>query len=848
MTQKKISLRIYILLFVGIFLPSFYAQKPDKEGDSLSLDSIKAQIQFAKKNYDTNILFTQKKQLENKYLSVSKDINEIHDEKILAKLGFIYRAEGLFLKKYGAYIRSMDAFKMAINLYEKLQDSTQIAENYYKLAGLYEDNMQQNEAIDCYKKAIRHGKYYRSDYYKDLGECYTNMGEYEQALACNDSALKYSQEKKMAERLAQHNDIYLKRGNAYAEYEKWDSCFLYRKKVLDYAIKIQDKEGLYDAHLNFANFYKDQKKHDLALFHYEKALFFAKKTKKKEDIWLSFNNLTVVYTERKEFDKAFEMADSALQVAHLFYGKKHPNIGITLQNIGEIHDSLKRWGTAISYYKEAIFHSIDSTATMSDTLSAYNMQKCADKVSLLSQLKDLADAYQALHIMPAAFKYYQKCDALIDMMRAEHQSQDTKLFWREKSRSLYENAIHIAFALGKKDSVFYFMEKSRAILLLEELQKNLAKNEDKQLAASPIASIDAIQENFCQNDRTFISYFVASKKIYVANIQAHHYEVDTLPKGSGLAHQIDTLSAMISDNGKAQEWEKYDDFYKKEAQIFYQQYIAPLKLSPNNELILSLDADLWKIPVEALWNGENYLVEKYAISYAYSGSVLLQTAQNKPIAKYKSWVVFAPIHFKNAPSLLETQHTIEQLQQKGKVKMTVFKEERANYTTFIQHASEYNYLWLATHASAGEKPYIMLRDSNLSLSAIYQQHFQAEMIILSACESSTGTWKQGEGIMSLARGFAYSGVPVTMAAKWKVAEGKTMEMVADFLTQKAGTEAFKMQQAKKALIGNPPYYWSGMVMMGCKAEKVSFFYWKIWILAFILLGGSYFLYRKYRRG
>jgi hypothetical protein len=67
-----------------------------------------------------------------------------------------------------------------------------------------------------------------------------------------------------------------------------------------------------------------------------------------------------------------------------------------------------------------------------------------------------------------------QADTLIDRMRKEHTEINSKLFWRENTHYFYEKAIEVSFKLKDVEKAFYFIEKSRAILLdaLKDLEAN----------------------------------------------------------------------------------------------------------------------------------------------------------------------------------------------------------------------------------------------------------------------------------------------------------------------------------------------------------------------------------------
>lgn len=76
-------------------------------------------------------------------------------------------------------------------------------------------------------------------------------------------------------------------------------------------------------------------------------------------------------------------------------------------------------------------------------------------------------------------------------------------------------------------------------------------------------------------------------------------------------------------------------------------------------------------------------------------------------------------------------------------------------------------------------PGIELYDRRLTAPEIYAQRFHASLVSLSACETGKGHLAGGEGVLSLARAFAYAGAQ-SLVSHWKVNERSTAELFSVF--------------------------------------------------------------------
>lgn len=94
--------------------------------------------------------------------------------------------------------------------------------------------------------------------------------------------------------------------------------------------------------------------------------------------------------------------------------------------------------------------------------------------------------------------------------------------------------------------------------------------------------------------------------------------------------------------------------------------------------------------------------------------------------------------------------------------------------------------------------------------------------MLSACHSGSGEWSGGEGIISLARGFAYSGCPSIVYSLWEADDQSALELMKGFYKYlgRGLTKSEALQRSRLAFIGSAdmlqshPYFWAAWVVSG----------------------------------
>ncbi|HEY2933254.1 MAG TPA: CHAT domain-containing protein [Acidobacteriota bacterium] len=112
-------------------------------------------------------------------------------------------------------------------------------------------------------------------------------------------------------------------------------------------------------------------------------------------------------------------------------------------------------------------------------------------------------------------------------------------------------------------------------------------------------------------------------------------------------------------------------------------------------------------------------------------------------------------------------------------------------------------------------------DGLLQVYEIFDLRLNADLVVLSACETGLGKEVKGEGLVGLTRAFLYAGTPSVVVSLWKVSDRSTAELMVSFYQHlKDGTmnkaEALRQAQLKLIRSGRyaEPYYWAPFVLIG----------------------------------
>jgi CHAT domain-containing protein len=109
----------------------------------------------------------------------------------------------------------------------------------------------------------------------------------------------------------------------------------------------------------------------------------------------------------------------------------------------------------------------------------------------------------------------------------------------------------------------------------------------------------------------------------------------------------------------------------------------------------------------------------------------------------------------------------------------------------------------------------------LRLHDIYDLELNADLVVLSACESALGRDVRGEGLIGLTQGFLYAGARTVVASLWQVPDRATAELMVrfyEYLLQEGLRPAAALRKAQLASAADRrwsnPYFWSGFVLVG----------------------------------
>ncbi|WP_299519434.1 CHAT domain-containing protein [Winogradskyella sp.] len=708
--------------------------------------------------------------------------------------------------------------------------------NYYQSVATHQKVI---DSFDIDKKTFQS--------YCELGRLYRRLGDFHQAVSYFEKGISeptYFAEKELIINYSNLLDVYDTYNTNIDGFLEKKLNLLKKVDALIRSIKLDDFR-VTNNEINFGNYYSNEEVLDIqkAKFHFDRALERAKSVNDTSKMALINNNLGYLYN----------LANNDSSLLYIKRGIKlsHPNDPILIKlytNLSEYYyrkDNIdlaikanhKELSLLLPEYLDLNAKSMPSleTITLSQdkTHTVFTLKNRAlflvEKYKSSNQIKDIKLAKETVIL----------ADHLIDNIKKESIAIKNKLFWQQEASQIYMLAIRVSYILNDIETAFYFMEKKKAVLLLDNLtEKELRKQlkipdsvlekefiikqsisdienkiyySDKtkldslskilnslkikhteflkklknkysdyydSKVTNQIINLKNVQENL-EHDNVILEYVLDSSGGYLMTISRNSIGFFNFGDTEELTKKISEFNSTISQPFTTTEQKSN---FNKIAYSLYNELI-PVSLENAKKLIIIPDYNLQVLSFEALKTSDNdkdYLIKRHEISYAYS--LTFSNKNSKAKENYKSDITaFAPVTFNNGlAELNNTRNEISKLKQL--LNGDFYLNDQANKDNFLNNISNSQIIHLATHANANDSisPWIALQNEKIYLNELYNIQSNAQLVTLSACNTASGQIKEGEGIFSLARGFFHSGSKSVASTLWNVNDKSTSLIIEEF--------------------------------------------------------------------
>lgn len=588
--------------------------------------------------------------------------------------------------------------------------------NYYNL-GRYENQLGHYQiALDNLDKCITTAKTnltktaYLSRAYAQKANIFSKMGDFEKAMSSVDLGINFAKQTKNDEGLAFSLIEKVKTLTMMSQTEKASDNL---KEVI---LLLEKKDPI--GYLPYAYYWAGQlftaqKRYQEAILSYRKSQALYKLKNNTYSYSLNFLDIGFTYYQYlQDYDEALKNYLMALKTMDNAYMKV-----IIYDDIAAVYWKKKDYPKAFEYYQKALEVAPIgfNPKNVTEIPTVKSLQAADFKSYFLTTLQDKADTWLEYHkatqrkdYLRNALKTYILADQLVDLMRFEHSGTESKLYWRNKTHHLYEQAIETCYLLKNYEKAFYFFEKSKAVLLNDRLNELSAK---QQLSAEDLLKEKSLQQKIAELNATLAGQDIKGSKstklqnqlleakdeqsafiksLELKNPTYYQYKYDTTTASledvkKYLKRPTETKNGEISlveyfvgneaiyamkilpnqaflqkisivnyeENSKgflkycADNQQANEDFpgFLKVGNQLYQQLFAKLGV-PKGRVIIAQDG--YFLPFEAMSKSAKraeYLLKDYALSYTYSVQFLLKNMNNESFSWSNKFFGMAPVTY-----------------------------------------------------------------------------------------------------------------------------------------------------------------------------------------------------------
>jgi CHAT domain-containing protein len=850
--------------------------------------------------------------------------------------------------------------------------------------------------------------------YNNLGAIELSLGKYDQALEYNFKAESFVHNKDPNSLYLA--DIFNNRGNIYEIKKSYDVAIEYLEKSIRIYKKIGSQErkaltSLSSAYINISVALIETKNYFLALNFLEHNVKLNSRYK-LSGLSLTYLNIAKTYVKLENSLKAeeyysrsiksfvdehnedyFRLAEvyfdyglylrsegkltdareaheRALAICLKNYGIQHTLTSLSFKHIADDYIYLNKIDSALFFYQKSLI-SVGKDFNNPDIFTNPSIDSSLFDIRLLDNLKSKAIALEMysgtltapemkLKIMNASLATVELALQLIDRIRNNYMSEESRIYLAENEKETYLFAAHLAYSLftatndkslGQK--MYEIAQKAKAAILRNEITGNellysagmpdslrqkqnrlsiniaaynnmiLEENRKLNPDSSKIAlwkdalfDMNREKENvtgniekafpqyhdlirktepvplqniqkYLKKDETIVDFLLSNqytdgkRKLYVFLITLNSLDFRELWLDSLFVKNAGIIRGTTSPSGSVGSQKTSFEAYTGALNYLYSNLVKPVEpLFKGNKLIIIPDEEIGWLPFDAFlkeaphsdqsdYEGLHYLINDYTISYAYSSSLIFNKTRTIGGAKV---FAFSP-DYSNA-SLSGT--SVSSLQGTGLEIASIynnfrgrsFSGENATKTNFISSLKAPSVIHLAMHSmtdSANSRySYLMFDSHNLSDqdSRLYNYEISltrinSPMVVLSACNSGTGTLYYGEGLMSLARGFTLAGAASVIKTAWEINDETSAPIITQFYNYlskgKSKNDAMRLAKLDYLKKSSPafknPYYWAAYEVLGDNspiARNAPGYLILITLFVILSVGGLLFYLRRRR--
>ncbi|MBP6978360.1 MAG: CHAT domain-containing protein [Lentimicrobiaceae bacterium] len=761
----------------------------------------------------------------NQALAIYNDDDGFAEEIASAynNLGNVYSLMENYEKALASYLKCVSKREQSASLF-LFRSYSNIALCYHKLGQLTNAQQYHQLSVDCLIKFFGRDHYILASEYINYGHFLITVGEKQRGLNLYQQSYKIYKDNygekhpDVSNSLVTIGDYYLQE-NDYLGAMKY-----YQQSLYSLLSDFNDKYNIYsNPNINQLILSKTALLYTL----HRKAVvfrdYYQSVTRDPKDIQMSLQT----------FELAFELMDN-IRIGHLTQESK---LDLAKNQRKLFVDAIQ---TAFDAYKE--------TGDANYQNLAFQFAERGKAAMLYDFIRE-NDAKHFAHIPDSLLRTEHKIkediavyQRLIDEENVKplaERDQTMLAHWEDKLFDLQDKQSELIQYFNVQYPKYYQYKYTNRIYPVAEIQASLNEK-------------DVMIEYFLDSEKLY-AFYLSKDKVQVVEKQidsSFYRYIDALPNNQALDEILNNASSTYAN-------------YLTASHHLYRLLLEPFESDfAGKNLIIIPDGILGYISFESLLTDEAstttidyknlpYLLRSNTINYGYSSTLYLNSLRNENQGRTReNLLAFAPVYFDKerledghqdlslfrtrGENLIDLPATLQEVKAIKKILGgDVYLNESATVERFKQIASNYRILHIATHGIVDNvnplrsrlvfSPVTEEKDGAcLRYNDLFNLDLNAEMAVLSACNTGYGQNSEGEGIIALSRGFLYSGVPSLVISLWNVEDESTALIMKNFY--KYVKEGFSKDEALRRSkldflstsnsIYSSPHFWSGFINIG----------------------------------
>ncbi len=496
------------------------------------------------------------------------------------------------------------------------------------------------------------------------------------------------------------------------------------------------------------------------------AMEIAKTIGSKEILWQCYYHQGIIFEDKGDYSKAVSSYKEAINIIESIRGK----LKIERERTGFIGERISPYDNLVAILIK--MHKIKPDSNYDrEALHYAERAKARTFIEALTAKEFLAVGYEDKNVIEKEKELLHK----IAMLKQ-------KLFEKGGERTKEE--------LEQAELDYYNF--------IEEIKRK--SPELASIIAIPGFNLEKIQGSLDSNT-SILEYYITNEITYLWLIERDKIKIYDIPKGKDYMKKlVNTLiSPMLSISSRRPEpiMLNIPDSYKIKPTPSDRENFLELCNNAYNEifsvcykyintsnLIIVPHGVLHKLPFSLLYDGKEYLVDKYNISVLPSLAVL-EFVWKKKNPDNRSFLAFA----NPTGDLPNAENEVSRISQNFNFKEVYYKN-KATEDIIKDRASGFDVIHFACHGEFNERQPLFSglllaksekNDGYLRVHEVFGLDLKnSNLVVLSACETAIAKIEGGDDLVGLSRGFMYAGAPSVLGTLWAVEDPATTSLMEMF--------------------------------------------------------------------